>query len=184
MQQFSESLAKNFISAVESFDVQGYLDSSAEKKENLTLIHGDTNLNNVLFDSKNGSLVLIDYQKSCYSNATKDIVLFIGLSLHPHLIPQNLKVLKDFYFDNLKKNAPLGSSLDLSYSRESFELDWIDSVKFGFLSYAVGLSLHSSQKPNENDNPKSVKRYQLSCIIQKRFIALVQSEGIENVFGK
>ena len=68
-----------------------------------------------------------------------------------------------------------------SYTREMFEQDFRDCLKLSLIS-VVTLSAQTAQKSTE-ETPKVKRMTELMCAIQKRFIKIIEAEGIDKIFS-
>ena len=134
-------------------------------KERITLLHGDTQVSNLLINS---SMAMIDWQYINIGLGLKDIVLFIGISFDEKNIKENdIQELKNLYYDNL-----IGKGI--KYDKNIFEEDWKNICLISLCNIISA----SAEENIGNDEMKRKKYGEHVAISENRFITFLQLQNL------
>ena len=162
-----QRLEQKTIDIIKTMDIKElYEKTSGHRKSNVTLLHGDTQPTNLLYNEK--EMAMIDWQYSSFGVGCKDLIIFLGIWINETtLTREEVKGIKDRYYNKLIEN---GVS---DYKREIFEEDWSNLLKITLANIAS-----VSTEENIGDDQEKKKRYQeyLDCA-EKRFICFYQNNS-------
>lgn len=138
-------------------------------ENNLTLLHGDPQSNNLFINNNKESITMIDWQYINIGLGLKDVILFIGIMLDENNIKtEDIIELKNLYFDLLVKNGVK------SYSRERFDEDWKNLTILCLCNI-----ISASAEENIGDDIKKKERYSKHIFTaEKRFITFIQNQKL------
>ena len=138
-------------------------------ENNITLLHGDPQCNNLLINEKKESMVMIDWQYINIGLGLKDVILFIGIMLDENNIKtEDIIQLKNIYFDSLVKNGVK------SYERERFDEDWKNLTILCLCNI-----ISASAEENIGDDIEKKEKYNKHILTaEKRFITFIQKQKL------
>lgn len=107
-----------------------------------SLVHGDPNPGNTLFESSKGLSLLIDFQETSIGFSVIDIARFLLSSFTPESREEHMQSLLDAYFEEMAKHeVALNHSL---FMRSLYLMILLDAV---LILTAVGFTLESKSPP-------------------------------------
>ncbi|MCQ2816564.1 MAG: ecdysteroid 22-kinase family protein [archaeon] len=130
-----------------------------KRNENLSLLHGDPQPSNIIFNKD--KLCLIDWSYINIGICCKDIIILLGIWLSKNTTEEEIKNLKERYYQGLIKGGVK------EYSEEMFNKDWNECL-------LITLANIASVNANDNigDDIEKVKRYQHYLdLSESRFIS-------------
>jgi len=137
-------------------------------KERITLLHGDTQISNLLINSSKDKMAMIDWQYINIGLGLKDIVLFIGISFDEKNMKENdIQELKNLYYDNL-----IGKGI--KYDKNIFEEDWKNICLISLCNIISA----SAEENIGNDEMKRKKYGEHVAISENRFITFLQLQNL------
>ena len=141
---------------------------SENNKNRITLLHGDTQVSNLLINSSKDKVAMIDWQYINIGLGLKDIVLFIGISFDEKNIKENdIQELKNLYYDNL-----IGKGI--KYDKNIFEEDWKNICLISLCNIISA----SAEENIVNDEMKRKKYGEHVAISENRFITFLQLQNL------
>jgi UDP-2,3-diacylglucosamine pyrophosphatase LpxH len=138
-------------------------------ENNITLLHGDPQCNNLLINEKKESMVMIDWQYINIGLGLKDVILFIGIMLDENNIKtEDIIQLKNLYFDSLVKNGVK------TYERERYDEDWKNLTILCLCNI-----ISASAEENIGDDIEKKEKYNKHILTaEKRFITFIQKQKL------
>ena len=159
----------NIIKTINISELFEKINPNLEKNKNrTTLLHGDTQGGNLMLNSENNKMTMIDWQYINIGLGLKDIILFIGISLDEKNIKENdIQELKQLYYDLLIKKG-------INYDKNIFEEDWKNLCLISLCNIISA----SAEENIENDEEKRKKYGDYLLISEKRFITFLSKQNL------
>ena len=158
-------LSQKTIDYITSMDIKDLYAKTLSRKNNISLLHGDPQPTNLMFNSN--EMTMIDWQYASYGISVKDIIIFLGIWMEEST-KEDLKKIKERYYEKLLENGVKG------YSKEMYDEDWKNSM---FVTLANIASV--STEENIGDDIEKKKRYQEYLdTAERRYIKFFENADI------
>ena len=164
----NENLIK-IIKNIKILDLFEKIEPSCDKnKSRTTLLHGDTQIGNLLINKKKDKIAMIDWQYINIGLGLKDIFLFMGITFDEKSIKENdINELKYLYYNYLEKKG-------INYDKKLFEEDWKNLCLISLCNI-----ISASAEENIGDDEEKKKKYgEYLSISEKRFITFLQKQNL------
>lgn len=139
-------LSQKTIDYLTSMDIKDLYSKTLSRKDNISLLHGDPQPTNLMFNSS--LMTMIDWQYASFGISVKDIIIFLGIWMED-TTKDDLCKIKERYYTKLIEGGVKG------YTKEMYDEDWKNSLLVTLANIAS-----VSTEENIGDDIEKKKRYQ------------------------
>ena len=159
----------NIIKNINILELYEKIEPNSDKNRGrTTLLHGDTQIGNLLINKDKNKMAMIDWQYINIGLGLKDIILFIGITLDENSIKENdINELKYLYYNSLVKKG-------INYDKNLYEEDWKNLCMISLCNIISA----SAEENIGNDEEKKKKYGKYLSISEKRFITFLQKQNL------